>query len=497
MSVAYLFAWLLPLFTGTGLWWLAGGALRSRGGLVASLGTGWVIGLFIAASCARWNGAADTAHAFLLAAPWVAAIGLLAWIGAVARLLRAGAGSSRSSMADATEGSTPSLATLVWWLLFALIVARVWLLADEAALRPVFPWDAWSAWAVKPKTWMLLGHADAFVAMPEWLSHPLAPTHTAMAWNYPELLAWIQVWFASAAGGWNEPLVDLAWTGALTALALAMYGYLRGFGVGALAAMAVCYAFVSLPLVDAHVALAGYADLWLAVTLGMAVMAWTRWMLWRERGQWLLGVGLALCLPAIKLEGSVWLLAFSAVVVLDLLPARWRWRAAVGVVALAVVGLLVGGFALPMLGLGWVRIAWGSVDVAAIARFQLAWHPVGGAVSDSLFALPNWHLLWYAFPLLVIARVAVIFHSHAARMVGLLTLIQLAILFVLFFLTPASQWAQDFTSANRLVMQIVPTVLVFAALLLREGGAGSMSGRSFSPARFDRPRGLARPISPM
>ena len=38
-----------------------------------------------------------------------------------------------------------------------------------------------------------------------------------MAWNYPELLAWIEVWFASAAGGWNEPLVDLAWCGALAA----------------------------------------------------------------------------------------------------------------------------------------------------------------------------------------------------------------------------------------------------------------------------------------
>jgi hypothetical protein len=31
---------------------------------------------------------------------------------------------------------------------------------------------------------------------------------------------------------------------------------------------------VSLPLIDAHVALAGYADLWVAITLGLAVLAW-------------------------------------------------------------------------------------------------------------------------------------------------------------------------------------------------------------------------------
>ena len=97
-------------------------------------------------------------------------------------------------------------------------------------------------------------------------------------------------------------------------------------------------ASISLPLLDAHAALAGYADLWVAVTLGLASLAWTRWLLWRERGQWLLGVGLALCLPAIKLEGAVWLLMFSAVVVLDLLPSRWRWRVAGGVAAIGGVG---------------------------------------------------------------------------------------------------------------------------------------------------------------
>jgi hypothetical protein len=46
-------------------------------------------------------------------------------------------------------------------------------------------------------------------------------------------------------------------------------------------------------------------------------------------------------------------------------------------------------------------------------------------------------------------------------------LIDFAFLFVLFFLTTASAWAQDFTSANRLILQLVPSVLVLAATLLR------------------------------
>ena len=85
-------------------------------------------------------------------------------------------------------------------------------------------------------------------------------------------------------------------------------------------ALALVYALVSLPLIDAHVALAGYADLWVALTLGLATLAWTRWLIRREPSQLALALGLALCLPAIKLEGTVWLLVFAAIVVLDLVP---------------------------------------------------------------------------------------------------------------------------------------------------------------------------------
>ena len=122
------------------------------------------------------------------------------------------------------------------------------------------------------------------------------------------LLAWIELWFASAAGAWNEPLVDVAWCGALAAFAFAAYGYWRALGLASWLALALVYGLVSLPLIDAHVALAGYADLWLALTLGLATLAWVRWIIDGERGQLALATCLALCLPAIKIEGMVWLL---------------------------------------------------------------------------------------------------------------------------------------------------------------------------------------------
>jgi len=348
----------------------------------------------------------------------------------------------------------------VWWLLLLWIVLRLALLGNEASLRPVFPWDAWSAWAVKPKTWFLLGHAEPYVSMIDWLANPQLAARTAASWGYPELLAWMQLWFASAAGAWSEPLVDVAWCGALAAFSLAAYGYWRALGLVSWLALALIYVLVSLPLIDAHVALAGYADLWLALTLGLATLAWVRWIVDGERGQLALAACLALCLPAIKLEGTVWLLTFLGVVALDLLPRRWRWPTVGALAIVTVVAVIAGAF-------GPVHVAWNRIEIPSLGTFALAWHGVGGAMVASLFTLPNWHLFWYALPVLLVLRRRRFGSDRAARMLGLLLLVDFALLFVLFFLTTASAWAQDFTSANRLILQLVPSVLVLAATLLR------------------------------
>lgn len=462
MRVDYLLAWILPLLAGTGLWSLLAGT-RRRGDWAAAVGTGLFLGLFLAAFGASRLARGDTVQAFATVAPWLGVAGALFWGIVLVRSLRVG----RGTAVLPPEARLDRLARGLWWLLLALVLIHLLLVGEEASLRPVFPWDAWSAWAVKAKTWMLIGKADPYVPMSEWLAGSDASLRTLATWNYPEMLAWIEVWFASAAGGWNEPLVNLAWTGALAAFVLAAYGSWRGFGLSPPIAMMLAYALASLPLLDVHAALAGYADLWLAATLGLATLAWTRWLLHREHGQWLLGVGLALLLPAIKLEGAVWALLFSAVVVLERLPPRWGPRIAAVVAVAVIIGVLAGGLTLPMLGLGWVRVSWGSVEIPGVATYALTWHPVGREMLDSLFSLPNWHLLWYAFPLLLVVRWRILCEDRAVRLLGLLVLMQMIFLFGLFFFTGAAAWAKDFTSANRLILHVVPTVFVLAALLLR------------------------------
>jgi len=471
MSIEYWLAWLLPLFCGTGVCALVARRWGRWSDLSATLGSGWIVGVLAAAAAARIVGYDDTLHAFPNAAPWLAALGAAAWaIVAASLVVRRGRGFVPAVQGEPSPASRA--ARLGWWLLFAAIVLRLLVLADEASLRPVFPWDAWSAWALKPKSWMLLGHVEPYVSMHDWLANPHAATRTAGTWFYPEFVPWMEIWFASAAGGWNEPLVNLAWCGALAALALAGYGTWRRLGLSAWLAMLLVYLLVSLPLVDAHVALAGYADLWVAAILGVAAFAWTRWLTDRSPAHWVLAVLLALCLPLVKLEGLIWAGLFLVVVLLERLPARWRgW--VVAVVMVSCVACLAFGVRIPAPGFGWIELSWSRIAIADVQVYELDWHPVGDALFASLFALPNWHLLWYALPLLVFVRRERLRVDPAARFAGLLVLLQVLFLAGLFFLTKASAWAQDYTSANRLIMQMVPCVFAFAALLLRPRSSAS------------------------
>lgn len=458
MSFSYLLAWTLPWLAGTGIWLLLNRGVRAPGDVAAALGSGFLLGVLLTGVLASLLAGNDTLHALATTAPWLAGIALLAWVGAFA--LRNG-----HRMGVSEERPKVALRVL-WWVLLAAVVLRLGALGSEALLRPTFPWDAWSAWAVKPKAWFLLGHDVPYVSMQEWLANPDAVLRTSAIWDYPELLAWIEIWFASAAGGWNEPMINIVWTGVLGSIGLASYGYWRALGVRPELGMLLVYGLISLPLLGAHAALAGYADLWLAAALGMAVLAWLRWMRDRTPGQLVLAGLFAASLPMIKLEGSVWLVLFSIVVLLGMLPVRVRWSVVAVVVLLAATGLALGGFEIPVIGLGWVRASWGEIVVPAIGALDIHWRPVGRAMLSGLLTLPNWHLLWYLLPLAVALRWRVFHESQLARSLGSMLGLFGLFLFVLFFFTEASAWAENYTSANRLVLHIVPAVFSLLALLL-------------------------------
>ena len=473
MSWMLLIAWTLPIAAGTATW-LAINPQRTPGWRSNALGHGIVFGMMMAAGATALFAGNDIAHAVRNGGAALVCLLLIAAIIARKR--------GKKAWLSTTQGS-PAAPTSRWLRVFlgiamASLLWRAWIALREILLRPTFPWDAWDAWAVKSKAWFLLGHYVPFVPIRDWIAHATPDSFTGIAWSYPGTLGWIQVWFASAADGWIEPAVNLPWLALWVGLVLAHFGQWRALGLSTTRALLGVYFLASLPLITVHVALAGYADLWVATLFAFAVLAWLRWTMQRDRGQLFVFVVAVLLLPLLKLEGAVWLLFFVVAAVLSELPPRAKKMALAVCAVVILLGLAFGKLALPLLTLGWVHVAPHTIEVPVLGPLAIAWH--SGALSgtlQSLFAQPNWNLLWWLTPVVLVWRWRVLRSDYALRAIAWLLLVCTGFLLFLFLLTDAARFAESFTAINRLVMHIVPALITLLALLLRDA--------TFPPARVD------------
>jgi len=454
MSFAYFLAWLTPLALGSGIFALLDGRPRRPADFVRVAGGGFVLGALVTALALFPLGRVDVdaivSRVAVVLLPL--AIGAWAWV-----LIR-----ERDDTVP-QPADTRRVHPLMWGLV-ALLAAHAWLMADEILLRPMYPWDAWAAWLLKPKAWMLGGHLDAFVGFDEWLADTTGTLRTAQTWSYPEALGRLAVWFASAWGDWNAGVVGAIWFALWLALLAGVYGGLRALGLARDRSIVAIYALGSLPLINVHVALAGYADLWIATLIAFACLSWMRGLESGKRGPFVLAALFALLLPAVKLEGAIWLALLAGAMLYARMSLRLRRMA-------LIVAPLIGAGVVVAYLLRWplVAPALDRIGLSADTGLLLQHAPaVIGAAADGLFSQYNWHLFWIALALTLIVRFAKLRQSSPLRFLGLFLLLGSAFLFALFVLTPAGKWAESYTAVNRLSLQIVPAMLVFAALLWRE-----------------------------
>jgi len=464
MSLAYVFAMVLPICAGVALY-LACAGLANPSERASALGYGATFGLLLTAAITSLSARADTTYAWQRAGVWLVLIMAIAlacawWQGRFLSIRRV------ASPIPAKAWQRTLLAFLC-----GTLVLRAVLIAREIWLRPLYPWDAWSAWAVKGKVWYLLGHQVDYAGSAAWVAGAREDLYTTFAWFYPDTLAWLDVWFASAAGGWVEPLLNLPWLIVWVSLLLGHYGQWRLLGLCRTRALFFIYVLGSLPLLTVHAALAGYADLWIAVVLGFGVLSWMRWLQQRERAQLVVAVICAATLPFIKLEGWIWMGCLLAAIGFGALRPRWRACALIAVAAVTVL-FAFGALRFAFATLGWID-AHGTLVNQRLGAFALLlnlhWHGDAAlGMLDALYSHPNWHLLWWLLPAVVAWRWRELVTREWLWLPSLLVLICLASIVFLFTLTDAASWAQSFTAINRLVLQLTPAVVSLIALLLRD-----------------------------
>jgi hypothetical protein len=424
-------------------------ALPSAGSTALRLGTGYFVGALLLTLWMRALSATGIPFGRLsIGAPlFVVAVTLLFW---AARWQRIPLATLCDLPRFLIRPPLPRWQRFAWTVLLAWLALRFALLAAEVAWRPLYPWDAWVQWATKARVWYELGRIVPFVHAEAWLAGATGAYFDASP-NYPATVPLLQVWSCIALGSWDDSAMNWPWLLMAVALALAIYGALRDTGLSLLAALVGAYLVVSLPLLDAHVALAGYADLMMACVYTLAALAFYRWTLRRDPFDIILALLLALCCPLIKVPGVFWAVTLLPGILIALLPRRGPYA----------VGLAFGAGALVLLYLSQ------SAPMIFGYRLHLDFEPPWHALAEAYFLLNNWHLLWYAVVALAVIGARRLVRPPLAPLAAVVGT-GLVFLGVVFTFTNVAAWVADFTTVNRATLHLAPLLVVLCVLLWRE-----------------------------
>ncbi len=351
----------------------------------------------------------------------------------------------------------PAAHKALFCFLLLLMVVRVTTLGLEIVWRPLFPWDATTHWATKARVWFEYNRIVPFVTKDAWGEIGGAGIFTDLHPHYPVAVPLLQVWMNLALGRWDESLMNLPWLLCLIALGSAFYGQLRAQGLGPVLAISFAYLLLSMPLLNTHVALAGYADIFLGAAYCAALMAFHNWFTTRQRWQGVLALFFAISCALIKDEGMVWSLTFVPAMAFILMSRREAAR-------LCVL------FPLVLVLLWLVRPPGLEIAGNPLDYLDLRFHAEGlVGMLQSIWLHDNWHLLGYL--LLAIIPLGLLMPGAMTRTylpISVALAAAVTAFLFLFLFTGFGVAASDFTGVGRLSIQLAPGLLYLSALLCHE-----------------------------
>jgi len=414
------------------------------------LGYGYFIGLLLLTLWMRTLAFAGVGFARLsIGGPLLAAtVALLLLVG---RRKPISLVAARDALTMLIRPPLPRWQRIGWTLLLAWLAFRFASLAVEVAWRPLYPWDAWTQWATKARVWYELSRIVPFVPSDVWLAGQGGAFFDA-APAAPATIPLLQAWGSIALGRWDDSAMNWPWLLMLVALALATYGALRDTAIRPLGALIGAYLVVSLPLLDAHAALAGDADLMLSSVYALAALAFHRWARRRDMRDGALALLLALSCPLIKTQGVVWALTFIPGMVVVLLPRR----------GLKLVAWSFGAAALALLVLARTAPTVRGVSL------HLDYGPAWRTLVDVYLMLGNWHLLWYGAVALAIVGARRLVRPPLAPLTSVVAAALGFLVVALVFPGSVAGWSADFAAINRTTLQLAPLLTCLCVLLWAE-----------------------------
>ena len=376
---------------------------------------------------------------------------------------------TRPGKGSVPEAKTSKLIKLVISLLLGLIAWRYLTLLQEISIKPLYAWDAWMNWSPKAMVWFQTRELAGFVTPPQWLNQAsgmdLYTLGAAGSSTYPTSVPLIILWGMLGAGADDHSLVYLPWLLVMPNLGLAMYGHLRLSGASALLSCVACYLVMSLPYLNVHTALVGYADGWLAAAFCMAIFslyAWQKNRAWRYAFLCLFYA--AMC-SQLKNPGIVLGLIMLFVFLRSLAGLKYKAELIAGVsLAFLLFVLVISDVNWDLPYLGNLSVSRDAITVPFLGSFAFEYHDVSAAFIQTFFYMLNWNTACYIFILFVLLKLSQreIFRAPSSVLIAIF-LAACFILFV-FFLTRHHQAASNFATINRALVYLAPAMIFYLCI---------------------------------
>lgn len=353
-----------------------------------------------------------------------------------------------------------SLQLEIWILFGAMVLVYVLYLIFLKPNVPMIAWDSWLGWELKAKQWVDHGFSVEVVSSVQWLSDKVAVFNLTA--DYPDGLP-LLYYIGQSLGDANNQVMGYLYGLSYFWVIFLVLLRLHKARVDWLIKCCALMLFLCLPLLNNHMNIQGYADIWMSMLLLLCVLTLSEW---NKEATVVNGVKLAVLLsllPLFKTEGWVWLgLMLLAQLVSKFLIRRHRWYV-LGLVAF----FLMFWFMWESWSFSWaartVVISQDFIKLGAAFELSLVPAPVAFEVFAGMFLQNNWGFLWYFLPFVVLFWVMVK-HTKNQQVTQTFFVLSFVAFLFLFFFTGASQWAENYTAVNRVVLQLTP---VFVYLLIQ------------------------------
>lgn len=345
-------------------------------------------------------------------------------------------------------------------ILLVIILLQLMMLFLMVINLPLLGWDGWGAWLVKSKVWYVKGLHVTFTTVIEWYQH--ASSYSNLSANYPDGFSLIH-YALSLFSGWSEREIKIFTWWAFVFFIVCFYRSMSLAIDSRTFKLYVCLILACIPMFRYHIYSGGYVDLWLAVYILLSLSAAQYYVVKPNRVNFIRLLVLLSMLVALKLEGIVWMLLFIMSFFIISISARNRWLLALLCLLVALIWYLSGGFGMET-PLGYMQLTPDLFQFGHYVSYEFLFHDSTAAMFVALFLSRNWFVIWYFLPLVLILM-WLYRKESLVNIASVFFLLGLLFIFFLFYLTGASEWADNFTSVNRIFIHITPVYLFLLAIL--------------------------------